>query len=113
MRHLYATGFFRNVRVADQTQAEGRTLTYIIQCKPRLSDIKFTGSARFNDAQLREQISSRIGDAVDDRNLLKDGQTIQAMYEQAGFSSPSVKYVCDLDEPTGRGSVTFEITEGP
>jgi outer membrane protein insertion porin family len=113
VRHLYATGLFRSIRVADQAQPEGRTLTYEVQCKPLLSDIKFTGSAKFNDAQLREQISAKIGEAVDERSLFKDSETIRTLYEQAGLSRPSVKYVLDMDEPAGRGGVTFQITESP
>jgi RNA polymerase sigma factor (sigma-70 family) len=113
VRRLNATGLFRNIRVADQAQDRGRSLTYVVQCKPRLGDIKFAGSAKFKDAQLLEQISSKVGQAVDDRNLSDDGERIRSIYEQAGFKSPGVKYAFDLDEPSGLGTVTFEITEKP
>src|SRR3977135_1978373 len=45
VRSLYATGLFYNIRVAEDTTPEGVVLTYIVQGKPRLTDIKFQGNA--------------------------------------------------------------------
>ena len=35
------------------------------------------------------------------------------MYQKAGYQKTQVKYVLNIDENAGRGTVTFEITESP
>src|ERR1700738_3141417 len=40
VRNLYGTGLFYNIRVAEETTPDGVGLTYIVQGKPRLTDIK-------------------------------------------------------------------------
>ena len=44
VRSLYATGFFYNIHVAASNAADGLVLTYTLMGKPRLTDIKFTGT---------------------------------------------------------------------
>jgi len=55
VRGLYGTGFFYNIQVSEQRDADGVILTYILQSKPRLTDIKFTGNKKYGDAKLRKK----------------------------------------------------------
>src|ERR1700719_506202 len=48
VRSLYGTGLFYNIRVAEETTPDGVGLTYIVQGKPRLTDIKFQGNSKFS-----------------------------------------------------------------
>jgi outer membrane protein insertion porin family len=112
VRGLYATGFFYNIRVADETAPEGVVLTYIVQGKPRLTDIKFQGNRKLKDAKLRKKLSSKAGDPLDERKLFTDSQEIQKLYQSKGYPGTQVKYVLNIDENAGRGTATFEVTEG-
>ena len=49
VRNLYATGQFYNIRVTDQSTSDGVVLTYLLQGKPRLTEIKITGKGRRRD----------------------------------------------------------------
>src|SRR6266850_5672542 len=40
VRNLYGTGFFYNIRVSQTNTSDGVVLTYIVQGKPRLTEIK-------------------------------------------------------------------------
>ncbi len=112
VRNLYATGFFYNIRVAEENAANGVVLTYIVQGKPRLTEIKFHGNTKFSDAKLRKKISSKAGEPLDERKLFTDCQEIQKMYQKSGYPKTEVKYVLNIEENVGRGTATFEITEG-
>ncbi|MDW8307889.1 MAG: outer membrane protein assembly factor BamA [Verrucomicrobiales bacterium] len=114
VRNLYATGQFYNVRVtATRTDDNQLTLTYIVQAKPRLTDIKFTGNKKFSNARLRKKVTSKVGEPLDERKLFTDSQAIQELYQKSGYPRTTVKYVVNVDEPAGRGTATFEITESP
>jgi outer membrane protein insertion porin family len=111
VRNLYATGFFYNIQVTRTSSAEGDVLTYIVQGKPRLVDIKFHGNTKYTDAKLLKKISSKPGDPLDERKLFTDSQDIQKMYQKAGYPRTEVKYVLNIDPESGRGTATFEISE--
>lgn len=113
VRNLYATGLFYNIRVSEDTSPQGVVLTYIVQGKPRLTDIKFTGNKKFKDSKLRKVITSKVGQPLDERKLFTDSQEILKKYQKSGHSSTDVKYVLNVDENAGRGTATFEITESP
>jgi outer membrane protein insertion porin family len=111
VRSLYATGQFYNVRVAEDRTEEGVVLTYIVQGKPHLTDIKFQGNTKFNDAKLKKVISSKPGEPLDERKLFTDSQAIQKLYQKKGYPNTTVKAAPLVDENAGRGSATFEINE--
>ncbi len=114
VRNLYATGQFYNVRVtATRTNENELILTYIVQSKPRLTDIKFVGNKKFSTTRLKKKVTSKIGEPLDERKLFTDSQAIQELYEKSGYPRTQVKYVVNVDEAAGRGTATFEITEAP
>ena len=89
----------------------GVVLTYKVQGKPRLTDIKFQGNTKFKDAKLLKKISSKVGEPLDERKLFTDSQEIQKLYQSKGYPGTQVKYVLNIDENAGRGTATFAITE--
>jgi outer membrane protein insertion porin family len=113
VRNLYATGYFYNIRVADERTAGGVILTYILQPKPRLTEIRFSGNKKFGVGKLRKRVKSKTGEPLDERKLFADVQEIKKAYQKSGYSQTDVRYVPSVDERTGRATVTFEITETP
>ena len=113
VRNLYATGFFYNIRVAATDTPEGVILTYSLQGKPRLTEIKFQGNTKFTSAKLRAKLTSKVGEPLDERKLFTDSQEIQKLYQKKGYPRTDVKYVLSIDENAGRGTATFEIVETP
>ncbi|HEV2331237.1 MAG TPA: POTRA domain-containing protein [Verrucomicrobiae bacterium] len=110
---LYATGQFYNIRVAvDQETDGGVTVTYIVQPKPRLTEIKIVGNKKIRTSKIKKKISVKPGQPLDEEKLFMDKEAIQDYYEKEGFPGTSVRYVPDIDEAAGTGIVTFEITEG-
>jgi outer membrane protein insertion porin family len=111
---LYATGQFYNVRVsADSADDGGVVLTYIVQVRPRLTDIKLEGNKKLSDSKLKKKITQKVGDPLDEQKLFSDTQEMEKLYQKYGYPDTRVKYELDLDEPAGSGSVTFQVTESP
>ena len=111
---LYATGQFYNIRVtADPADNGGVALTYIVQGRPRISDIKLEGNKKVSDSKLKKKITVKVGDPLDEQKLFTDVQEMKKLYEKYGYPGTSVKYVVSVDEANGRGAVTFQIVESP
>lgn len=114
VRNLYTTGLFYNIRVtAERGDGDGLTLTYVVQAKPRLTDIKFQGNKKLSTSQLKKKVTSKVGEPLDERKLFTDSQAMQEVYQKKGYPRTEVKYVVNIDEAAGRGTVTFEIKESP
>src|ERR1043166_8123904 len=113
IRNLYATGFFYNIRVARDRTDDGMVLTYIVQGKPRLTDIKVQGNKKISLAKIKKKITSKVGEPLDERKLFTDSRAIYELYQKKGYPKTEVKYVPNIDENAGRGTATFEIKESP
>lgn len=110
---LWKTGYFYNIRVAEEPVEGGIKLIYMLQGSPTLTQILFTGNKRFSTAKLQKKMSSKIGEPLNERKLFNDTQEILKLYQKKGLRKTEVKYVPVIDEKLGKGSVTFQITESP
>ena len=113
IQNLYGTGDFDNIRVSEAAVHGGIKLIYIVQEKPVLSGIQFAGNKNMSSRELLQKLASKTGGRLDERKLFMDSQAIQSLYQKAGYPQATVKSVPRISEQTGRGSVTFEVTEGP
>lgn len=113
VRTLYGTGYFYNIRVGEERSPQGVILTYVVQGKPIVTEIQFTGNKRYSRTRLLKKISTKIGEPLDERKLFADTQAILKLYQNAGRPKTTVKYTPNIVEEAGRGSVVFEIDESP
>lgn len=113
VRNLYATGFFQNIRVGEEISASTVNLTYHMQGKLLVTDIKFSGNKKFSVRKLRKKLTAKIGEPLDERKLFADSQEMQKRYQKAGYQKTTVKPVVAPDEASGRAVVTFEVSESP
>ena len=108
---LYGTGQFYNIRVAVDQSASGVVLTYNIQVRPRITDIKIEGNKELSDSKLKKKITVKTGEALDEQKLFTIVQEMKKLYEKYGQADTQVKYVLNIEETTGHGTVTFHINE--
>lgn len=120
VRNLYLTGYFENVRVAEERRQEGIALMYMVWPRLKLTDIYFTGNKKFSNAKLLKKINTvdkanrdPIGKPLDERQIFANAQEIKKLYEKSGYPRTKVEPKVTPDERSGRATVTFEITEAP
>src|ERR1043166_5645115 len=113
IRNLYSTGYFYNIRVTEESTPDGIKLTYVLQGKPLLTEIQFTGNKKFSRTKLLTKITSKTGQPLDERKLFNDAQEIQKAYQKVGYQKTTVKPRVVSDETAGRATAVFEINESP
>lgn len=112
IRSLYKTDLFYDIRVTrDKADDGGVVITYVVQANPRLTEIKLSGNSKIKSSDIKKKITSKVGEALDERKLFTDTQAIQELYQKKGYPRTEVKYVLNIDEGAGRGTATFEIKE--
>ncbi|HEY5345792.1 MAG TPA: outer membrane protein assembly factor BamA [Verrucomicrobiae bacterium] len=111
---LYATGQFYNIRISvDSADDGGVILTYIVQVRPRITEIKIEGNDKLSNSKLKKKVTVKVGDPLDEQKIFTDVQEMKKLYEKSGYSDTKVKYVLNIDEATGHGTVTYQIQESP
>ena len=114
VRTLYSTGYFFNIRVGEERNPDGGVvLTYVLEGKPTLTEIQFTGNKKYSRNKLLKKTTSKVGQPVDERKLFTDSQEILKYYQKVGMQKTRVEYKLNRDPNTSRATVTFEITESP
>ncbi|HEY6168237.1 MAG TPA: outer membrane protein assembly factor BamA [Verrucomicrobiae bacterium] len=113
VRNLFATGYFYNIRIGEEQGEKGVILTYVVQGKPTLTEIRFEGNKKYKRSKLVTKCASKVGEPLNERKLFADAEEIKKYYQKQGYQRTEVKYVVTIDENAGRGTATFEIVEKP
>jgi outer membrane protein insertion porin family len=113
VRSLYGTGQFYNIRVSTESTNGGVALTYIVQARPRVTEVKLEGNKKLSDRKLKKKITIKAGDPLDEQKAFSNVQDIKKLYEKYGYPDTQAKYVLNIDENAGTGRVTFQIVESP
>ena len=110
VKALYATGFFRDVRL----EAEGNVLVVIVQERPTISQIDISGTKEFDKDTLRKALKD-IGVAesrIFDRSALdRAEQEFKRQYINRGFYAVQVTTTVTPQE-RNRVAVNFTVAEG-
>lgn len=113
VQNLYKTGYFLNIRVAEEPTADGMHLTYILLGRPKITDITFKGNKKFSNRKLFRTIKVKVEDPLEEHKLFMAQEEIKKLYQKSGYHQTEVKYIMIPEERTGRASVVFEIKESP
>ena len=111
IKALYATGFFRDVQI----QAQGNVLIVIVEERPTISRIEFTGMKEFDSEVVRKSLRTvGVADArfYDKALIDKAEQELKRQYVSKGLFAAEVVTTVT---PGARNQVAifFNIDEGP
>ncbi len=111
---LYNTGQFYNIRITiDQADDGGVVLTYTVQVRPRITQIRIEGNSKLSTSKLQKKVTVKVGEPLDTQKIFTDVQEMKKLYEKNGLADTKVKYVLDIDELSGHGVVIFHVDESP
>ncbi len=112
VRNLYSTNNVTNVRIFGEPAGDGVKVIVVVQTKSTVSEVYINGVTRFKPAKVRDQITTKPGDALSESNLNADKQKIIDYYQGKGFSDVEVTFSTKANDSAGTAQVTFEVTEG-
>ena len=112
VRNLYATGFFTNLRIYDEPLGDGTVkVVVVVQPKATVKEVIVTGATRISEKAIRKKITTKVGDALSEQKIAQDALAIRDYYQDKNFKNAQVEYKTDIEEETGRATVTYTILE--
>jgi outer membrane protein insertion porin family len=110
VKALYATGFFRDVRI----EAQGDVLVVVVQERPTISSLTFVGNKEFDSDTIKKALKDvGIGEAlIFDRSALeRSEQELKRQYITRGKYAATVQTTVTPQE-RNRVAINFTIVEG-
>ncbi len=109
VKSIYRMGYFNDVQADIDESPEGVVITFIVEEKPLISQIKFRGSDAISTKDLEAVISTKPKQFVDNDKLRNDAEKIRDLYVNKAYLNAEVRYESEKREKDI--TVTFNITE--
>lgn len=110
IKALYATGFFRDVQI----DAQGDVLVVVVDERPTISAISFSGNKEFETDMLRNAMKDTglVEGRIFDRSTLeKANQELKRQYVSRGFYNADIQMTMTPQE-RNRVAISFTVEEG-
>jgi len=111
VKRLFKTGYFEDVYVVGNPQADGVRLTYTVKENPLISKLDILGNDEVVDKDIKPKLSLKPGRVFSAAKLRADRNTIRKAYLKKGFYQVDVRAetVIEKDE---RVALTLTVSEG-
>lgn len=111
LKRLYNTGFFTDISIDVADYDNGVAISFIVEEKPVIESIVFKGNRSVNEKHLKKEISSKVGEMLDESKLAHDAITVKKYYEKKGFHLARIDYSTEINRKNNTAIVTIVIDE--
>jgi outer membrane protein insertion porin family len=111
VREIYSLGFFKNVRVLQESTAGGVSITFAVEENPIVRQVSVTGNDEVDSDKIRDNLTLTSGSTLDYPLLTENVQRIQALYRAEGFYLARVRFEVEK-LPADAVAVNFVVEEG-
>jgi outer membrane protein insertion porin family len=112
VKRLYDLGCFTNISVDVEKVEGGVKVAFVVKEKPELREIVFKGNSEVTTERLRREVKSRAGEALNEKVLVEDVESLKKLYADEGFPQAQVRYEV-VNAADGQGAVALiSVIEG-
>ncbi|MDZ4861660.1 MAG: outer membrane protein assembly factor BamA [Candidatus Hydrogenedentes bacterium] len=111
IRRLYDTTFFSTIQADVTESGAGLTITYQVQEKRVISEIKIIGNDKLRARAIRAVLSWKEGDTFVEQGYEEERQAVLKLYQSKGMPNAAVDIVVEEVGPS-RVRITYMISEG-
>lgn len=111
IRRLWAQRFFSDVVVDVEESPEGLVVTFQVEEKPSVREIRITGAEEISDEDLRKELDVRPFQIFDNEAVRRSARKIQSQYADKGFYLAEVTPKVETAPGENAVDITFEVVE--
>ena len=110
IKAIFKTGYFNDVKADVEDTPEGKSITFLVEEKPTISEIKITGNKEIDTKEIEGTISTRIRQFINMDKVRSDIQKIKDLYVSKGYLEVEIK--TETQKKNEKEIIlTFDITE--
>ncbi len=110
IKAIYKMNFFSDVQALVDDSPEGKVITFLVQEKPSISEIRIKGNVAIETKEIEGAMSSRARKFIDRDKLRTDVEKIKALYINKGYLNVEIKIDTEKKDEK-HVIVTLTITE--
>lgn len=110
IKALYALGQFKDIRVESSPVAGGIKITYVLEERPIIAEIGFSGNHKIKSDELRSEVNQHSFAALDEKSIAESMEKIRAAYAKKGYYLAAVDYHTEATE-SGESKLIFDVRE--
>jgi outer membrane protein insertion porin family len=111
IKRLYATQYFSDVSIDVSRSGDGVAVTFVVEEKPVIADIIFTGNKAFRAPKLKGIMKSKVNDMLNLAILTQDIADIKDMYVKKGYPQVDIKYEIQMDKANNKATISITVDE--
>ena len=112
IKSIFEMGYFDDLQVDSATGPNGVIVTFHVKEKPTIRRINFTGNLRFNDEELKENLTITTGSILNIYKVRNNIDHIESMYKEKNYHQAEVTYKL-TPLANNQADIEFVIQEGP
>ena len=112
VKRLYASGFFQDIRMEVEDEAEGFRLIVSVLEKPIVREIVIEGFKVFKEQKLRKEIKIIEGQILDRKQVKQGVEAIRKLYSDKGYGFVDIQSDVKLNSATKEVTILIHIVEG-
>jgi outer membrane protein insertion porin family len=92
IRAIYRTGYFTDVKADATDSPEGKVITFILEERPFVNDIRIKGNDAVKGDDIRGVLSFKVKQAYNPDRIKADTDKIKALYDDKGYYNAEVAF---------------------
>jgi outer membrane protein insertion porin family len=111
LKNLYQMGFFQDVRVEKRDWERGKALVFVVEEKPIVKEIVFTGNKALKTSDLLEVVDLKARSVLNLNAVKENVNKILKKYREEAYFAAEVQYELESTPRKGEVIVHFRIKE--
>lgn len=112
LRSIYKMGYFDDLKADAESTDKGKVITFHVKEKPTIRRIKISGNLRFDDEEIKENLTISTGAILNIFKIRSNLEQIENQYKEKNYHQIVVDYkVHPLKN--NQADIEFVIKEGP
>jgi outer membrane protein insertion porin family len=111
IKAIYKMGYFSDVKATVADSPEGKKITFTVQEKPPVTDLKIKGNEAIDTKDIEAVLTVKTRQSLDVGKIISDVEKIKTLYSNKGYFNADVKY--EIDRKSDKDvRLTYTLTEG-
>lgn len=110
IKAIYQMGFFDDVSADVSVVPEGKIITFILQEKALISEVKIIGNKKISSDDIKAAMTVKPRQVLNPRKLSEDMIKIKGLYENKGYYNAEISYKIEK-AGTKDSAISISITE--
>jgi outer membrane protein insertion porin family len=95
IRAIYRTGYFTDVKADVTDAADGKVVTFILEERPFVTEIRIKGNDAVKADDIRGVLSFKIKQAYNPDRIKADADKIKALYDDKGYYNAEISFATE------------------